>query len=107
MEQAFKIIDLDGDNYISKQELEVVMGGIEEDVKIKYIQRSGNLFLKNAIVIKMEKYHLKNSQLCCNLKCNELLYYYFSFFFLLKSNFILQNQSFFILYYLINHSDEI
>ena len=39
MEQAFKIIDLDGDNYISKQELEVVMGGIEEDVKIiKYIK---------------------------------------------------------------------
>lgn len=32
MEQAFKIIDLDGDNYISKQELENVMGDIEDDI---------------------------------------------------------------------------
>lgn len=81
------------------------MGGIEEDVKIKYIQRSGNLFLKNAIVIKMEKYHLKNSQLCCNLKCNELLYYYFSFFFVNIIYYKINN--FFVINLLINYSDEV
>ena len=32
MEQAFKILDLDGDGFIDKQELEQVMGEIEEDV---------------------------------------------------------------------------
>lgn len=32
MEQAFKIIDLDGDNFISKKELENVMGDIDHDI---------------------------------------------------------------------------
>lgn len=34
MEQAFKIIDLDDDNYITKDELEAVMGDLNEDVFI-------------------------------------------------------------------------
>ena len=32
MKQAFTIIDLDGDNFISKQELEQHMGDIDDDV---------------------------------------------------------------------------
>lgn len=32
MNQAFVIIDLDGDNYISKKELEYVMGDIDDDI---------------------------------------------------------------------------
>lgn len=36
MNQAFVIIDLDGDNYISKEELEYVMGDIDDDVFNKF-----------------------------------------------------------------------
>ncbi|CAD8142780.1 unnamed protein product [Paramecium pentaurelia] len=38
MEQAFKIIDLDGDNYISKAELQNVMGDVDDEIWIQILK---------------------------------------------------------------------
>ncbi|CAD8066872.1 unnamed protein product [Paramecium sonneborni] len=42
MEQAFKVIDLDGDNYISKAELQNVMGDIDDEIWIQILKECDN-----------------------------------------------------------------
>lgn len=60
---AFRLIDLDGDGYINKNDMEKALGFLEEDVYIIW-NRFGFPFYKN-VILSFRKKYLKTNLCRC------------------------------------------